>query len=351
MKPRPLQGYFLEDYHPGQRFHHATPRTLSSGDVSLYIALTGARQPLYSAYTVAQKVGYPACPVDDLLVFHIAFGKTVPDISYNAIANLGYADVRFLRPVFVGDTLRTETEILGVKENSNGKTGVVTVHSEAFNQHNEAVLTWIRWVMIAKRDEATPLPPQPSYAPHVPACVEPALLAVPPYLQPSGLQAHDSGSGKCGSDYAIGEIIDHPAGMTIDESDHTLATKLYQNTARVHFDAHHMKASRFGRRLIYGGHIISLCRAISFDGLENAISIAAINAGSHRHPCFAGDTLYAKSQVLAHWSLGNQVSALRLRLLGIKNATPESVTLTEPLPDSVVLDLDYTVLMPDRTPL
>ena len=100
-------GNFFEDFYIGQVFHHATPRTISDGDSALYIALTGARQVLSSADTVSHAMGYQRRVVDDLLAFHIALGKTVPDISINAVANLGYADVRFLQPVYVGDTLTT----------------------------------------------------------------------------------------------------------------------------------------------------------------------------------------------------------------------------------------------------
>ena len=136
---RPLAGYFFEDYRLGKKFVHAMPRTITQGDVALYQALTGSRLTLHCSEPFAQSLGYPSMPVDDLLVFHIAFGKTVPDISYNAVANLGYADCRFLQPVFIGDTLRTETEIIGLKANSNGKTGVVYVRSNCFNQRSEMV--------------------------------------------------------------------------------------------------------------------------------------------------------------------------------------------------------------------
>ena len=145
--------------------------------------------------------------------------------------------------------------------------------------------------------------------------------------------------------------------MTVDESDHTLATKLYQNNARVHFEAHLMQSSRFGRRLMYGGHVISICRALSYNGLSNALCIAAINGGAHCNPAFAGDTFYAYSEVLESWELPGRadIGALRLRTLGIKNL--ESEKIDNPMleidgrrryHDNVVLDQDYTVLIPRR---
>src|SRR5262249_62187775 len=95
-----------------------------------------------------------------------------------------------------------------------------------------------------------------------------------------------------------GERIHHLAGMTLDEADHTQATRLYQNTAKVHFDLHQMKESRFGRRLVYGGHVISVCYALAGNGLENVLAMAAWNSGTHANPTFAGDTLYAGNDVL-----------------------------------------------------
>ena len=81
----------------GQAFVHPTPRTITQGDVALYLGLTGSRNPLHCSQPYAMSLGYPSMPVDDLLVFHIAFGKTVHDISYNAVANLGYADRKSTR--------------------------------------------------------------------------------------------------------------------------------------------------------------------------------------------------------------------------------------------------------------
>lgn len=339
--PRTLDGYFFEDYRPGQHFVHATPRTITQGDIALYQALTGARSVVHCAEPVARALGYPALPVDDLLVFHIAFGKTVPDISYNAVANLGYADLRFLAPVFIGDTLSCATDIIGVKENSSGRNGNVYVRSVASNQRGEAVLTWIRWVMVSKRDVQAPAPV--TVIPDLPTFVAPADLRIFAGLRPERLKQADTGGARRFGDYRVGETIRHPAGMTLDETDHTLATKLYQNTARVHFDARHMAASTFGKRLVYGGQVISLCRALAHDGLENVLSWAAINAGAHKNPTFAGDTLHARTTVLDAWPLNPRLGALRLRLTGFKNHAPDSDAIP---PELVVLDLDYTVLMP-----
>ena len=109
-------GHYFEDFYLGMALPHATPLTLSTGDISLYRALTGSRHALYSAATFAQAQGYAQLPVDPLLAFHTVFGKTVPDISLNAVANLGYAEGQFLQPVYPGDTLRAVSEVIGLKQ-------------------------------------------------------------------------------------------------------------------------------------------------------------------------------------------------------------------------------------------
>jgi 2-methylfumaryl-CoA hydratase len=347
---RPASGYFFEDYTLGQKFVHAVPRTITNGDTALYQALTGSRNPLHCSVPFAQAMGYREMPVDDLLVFHIAFGKTVSDISYNAVANLGYAECRFVQPVYVGDTLRAETEIIGLKPNSSGKTGVVYVRSNCFNQRDELVLTWVRWVMVHRKtivsNPSTGAASEALSIPEFGNFVAPEKLTAAFAHQDNKVVSNATGSDKFFDDVVLNVPIKHPAGITLDETDHTLATKLYQNTARVHFDLHHMKDSRFGRRLIYGGQVISICRALAFDGLENALTIAAINAGSHTNPTFAGDTLYAVSTPLMKWPINEHVGALRLQLDGYKNIDPNAEEFTNVSDEHKVLSLDLTLLMP-----
>ncbi|PZO47938.1 MAG: hypothetical protein DCF16_17095 [Alphaproteobacteria bacterium] len=341
-------GNFLEDFRQGDVINHATPRTLSEADAALNIALTGARHALFSADSFAQVCGLPGAPIDPLLVFHTVFGKTVPDISLNAVANLGYAEGRFLAPVYPGDTLNAVSEVLGVKQNSNGKTGVVTVRTNGFNQVGEPVLTYVRWVMVNKRDESAAITDAP---PKTPApLVNANELVLPPGLDFSAYDDTLAGSPYRFEDYEIGEKIDHVDGMTVEEAEHQIATRLYQNTAKVHFDAHGQQNTRFGKRLIYGGVTISIARALSFNGLANAQLMLAINGGRHVGPLFAGDTLYAWSQVLGKEDLGD-AGALRLRLVALKNQPAHAFTdKTDDgaYAEHVVLDFDYWAAIPKR---
>ena len=349
MSTKTNPGNYFEDFAMDQMIHHATPRTIHSGDVSLYTALYGSRFALPSSDTFAQAIGFPSAPVDDLLAFHIVFGKTVPDISLNAIANLGYADGRFHRPVYTGDTLSTTSEVIGLKENSNGKTGVVYVRSTGSNQRGETVLDYVRWVMVRKRDEASTAPE--AIVPDLPDAVGVEQLVIPDNLDLARYDDVAAGSPYRWDDYVVGEKIDHVDGMTIEEAEHMTATRLYQNTAKVHFNQHTEKEGRFGRRLMYGGHIISLARALSFNGLANACRIVAINGGRHVSPTFAGDTIYAWSEILDRHEIPgrNDLGVLRLRTLAVKDTSCESFPEKDEKGDydtSVVLDFDYSVLMP-----
>jgi len=351
MAEKTARGNYFEDFRAGQVLRHATPRTVGEGDRALYIALTGSRFALNSSDEFAHTLGLPQAPLDDLLAFHIVFGKTVPDVSLNAVANLGYAGCVFGAPVYPGDTLSAESTVIGLKENSNGKTGVVWVRSSGVNQRGESVLDYIRWVMVNKRDAASPAPAP--VVPDLPESVPAVSFVVPDDLNMAGYDTGLAGSAHLWDDYLVGERIDHIDGMTIEDAEHQMATRLYQNTARVHFDLHGVKGGRFGRRIVYGGHVISLARALSFNGLANAVRVAAINGGRHTAPSFAGDTVYAWSEVLEKIALPGRadLGALRLRTVAAKDHPCADFPLqgadNKPHP-AVVLELDYTVLMPRR---
>lgn len=338
-------GRFFEDYRVGDRIVHAVPRTVTEGDRALYTALYPTRFALYSSDAFARQSGLPGSPIEDIAGFHVVFGKTVPDISLNAVANLGYADGRFLLPVYPGDTLTAASEVIGLRETSNGRSGVVWVRTTGRNQRGEAVLTYCRWVMVRKRDAAAPAPAVvvPDLAPAVAA----ADLVVPAGLDFSGYDFALAGERWRWGDYEVGERIDHVDRVTIEEAEHMLATRLWQNTAKVHFD---VTARDGGQRLIYGGHVISIARALSFNGLANAQVVAAINAGAHANPCFAGDTVGAWSEILDKAGTGTPgVGALRVRLVATKaGAEPFALKGDDgKYRPEVLLDLDLWVLIPE----
>ena len=349
MTSKTNNGNFFEDFRLGASITHATPRTITAGDVALYSALFGGRFAVQSSDDFARKIGYLRAPVDDFLVFHLVFGKTVPDISLNAVANLGYANGRIVKPVYPGDTIHAVSDVIGLKENSTRKTGIVYVRSRGFDQNGETVIYFVRWVMVRKRDEKAPAPEE--FVPELPPEMDIEILggACPPI----NVAAYDNalaGSAFRFDDYVVGEKIDHRDGVTVEEAEHMIATRLYQNTARIHFNHFNESKGRFGRRLIYGGHAISLARALSFNGLANAFHVAAINGGRHVNPLFGGDTVFAWSQVLAKAEIPGRedVGALRLRTVATKDRPCAEFPYMsgDDYDAAVILDLDYWVVIP-----
>jgi 2-methylfumaryl-CoA hydratase len=333
-------GNFFEDFKIGHVYTCPIPRTITLGDMAQYIALTGDRTPRFCD---ARNEVHP------LLVFHLVLGQTVRQISLNARANLGYAGLLWLRPVYAGDTIHTQAQVIGLKENANKETGIVYVKTQAFNQEKKTVMEYIRWVMVKKKDsvKATDYLAQPS----VPKLVEvlgidhltPVTDAVP--------NKEKSGGAFYFNDYQVGERIAHVDGMTVNSSDHMTFTRMFQNTAKIHFDA----LLTDGKPLVFGGFPMSLGYAQSFNGLENRTGICSINGGSHANPVYAGDTLYTFTEVLNKlpFSSESKVGALRLRMIVVKNEPVKniekfSIQIDDPKKPgkkkyhpNVVLDLDY----------
>jgi 2-methylfumaryl-CoA hydratase len=341
------EGNFFEDFYPGMKIIHAVPRTITSGDVSLYSALYGMRFAAQSSDEFAKSCGLARAPLDNLLLFHVIFGKTVPDISINAVANLGYAECRFLLPAWPGDSFYAYSEVIGVRENSNGKTGIVYVRSTGCNQDGQPVLSFVRWVMVNKRDPSTPAPDisVPQLASHVSG----DALVIPDGLDYANYDCTLAGSPYLFEDYEVGEKINHIDGTTIEEAEHQIATRLYQNTAKGHFDAALQKSSRYGRRIVYGGHVMNIARSLSFNGLANGSFVVAINGGRHVNPSVAGDTIYCWSQVLEKhlFAIHTNIGALRIRTIATKNEPSSDYPIPGSEKDgSIVLDLDYWLLLP-----
>ena len=336
---------YFEDYKLNEEINHSVPRTITDGDVAIYLSTTGSRFPLNYSAEFSKTLGLKKIPIDDILLFHMVFGRTVPDLSLNAIANLGYAGVKFHKPAFVGDTLDASSKIIGLKENSNGKTGTVYVESVGKNQNDEIVLTYYRWLMMRKRNEGM-IKSFKNTIPDLPDKVKTKDFNLIENFDVDKWSSSVSGSSFYFNDYSEEEEIHHLDGQTIEEAEHQIATRLYQNNARVHFNQHIEKSGRFGKRIIYGGYIISLARAISCNGLANTFKLAAIHSGKHSAPTFAGDTIYAWSKILEKEIIHKNVGAMMIRTLASKNDSKMNFPDKKNLTDNIVLDLEYSVLIP-----
>ena len=223
---------------------------------------------------------------------------------------------------------------------------MIWVRTQGLDSADAAVLDYVRWAMLRKRrrEVAAPAPVVPVLA----GSVGPEALVVPRELDFSGYDFALAGEPHRWGDYAVGERIDHVDAVTVEEADHLMATRLWQNTSKVHFDVTQRPDER---RLIYGGHMISLARALSFNGLANAQMIVALNAGSHVNPCFAGDTVRAWSEVLDRAETAAPgVGAIRLRTVAVKVGAGDAPFVRQgddgKYVASVLLDLDDWALRP-----
>lgn len=152
-------GRYLEEFVPGEVIHHWPGRTITEYDNTLFCLLTMNHHPVHldAHYAAATQFGQRL--VVGTLVFSLVVGMTVPDISGRAIANLAYEAVNHDGPVFAGDTLYAETEVLEVTPSrSKPDRGVVYVETRAANQRGERVLTFRRRVLIPRRPDEAPGP-------------------------------------------------------------------------------------------------------------------------------------------------------------------------------------------------
>lgn len=350
-------GNFFEDFRPAQVIRHASPVTLGHAHAVQFQSFYGSRFAVQASDDVARSVGFEAAPLHNMLVFHCVFGKSVPDISQNAVANLGYAEVRWHGAVAPGDTIYAASRVIGLKQNSSGTSGTVYVHTTATSRTGRPLLEFKRWVMVRKKAKDAPAPP--ASLPQLQSVVDPATIALAPALRiPAGtFDTGLTGSTYAWEDYQAGETIAHHASVEM-AADHMNATRfLGHNTAAVHFDS---TRTGSGARLIYGGHVMQHVLSMSHNGLENVLDIVAINGGAHTAPVIEGDRLQAYSRIIDKAPLSGRtdVALLRVRAVGFKAREPADADAFPDRRDDpakpgqqaydprVVLDLDYWAAVP-----
>ena len=146
-----ILGFYYEDFVVGEEIKHALSKTIFESDNNLFSLLTMNHHPVHINMDYAAKNQHGKSLVVGTLVFSLAVGMTVPEISGKAIANLGYEDIRHLNPVFINDTLYARTKILDKRESkTKPDRGIVHVETVAFNQNGVDVLSFRRNVLVKK---------------------------------------------------------------------------------------------------------------------------------------------------------------------------------------------------------
>lgn len=148
-------GRYFEDFRVGDVYRNPLGRTITDVDNAWFTLLTMNTNPMHFDVEYAKRSEFGKLLVNSGLTVAILLGLTVADVSQHGVANLGWREIRLLKPVFAGDTLYAESRVLEARESSSRPhAGIVTVRSRGINQRGEVCLSWIRSVMVLKRAAA-----------------------------------------------------------------------------------------------------------------------------------------------------------------------------------------------------
>jgi 2-methylfumaryl-CoA hydratase len=323
---RKRTGHFLEDFEPGQVFRHKLGKTVTEGLFTTFTEFSMTTNPLAKNARYARAYGFEGLVCPPGLVMLVAFSQTVEDVSENARANLEYIDMRFGAPLYVGDTVEVETKVLGIRPSaSRPNLGIVHVQSTGrknVGAADEAVVaTWQRKVQVYKHDDAAEL----SVGEVEPDAVD-CPLWLPPYDPARDYKAlaHLSNPDTYFEDFEPGTRIEHSRGRTITD-EHLHLTAILDNTSQVHCNQLmiDLDPAQYvgGRLIVFGGIPFVLCLGLSCPDVgDNALGDLVYRTGRHTAPLFAGDTVFAATEILGRRDLPGRpdLGVLETRLLGHK---------------------------------
>lgn len=306
---RKKRSNFLEDFRVGQVFRHKVGKTLTEGLLNAFTEFAMTTNPLHKNLRYARRYGFRGLVVSPGLVMNVVFSQSVEDISENARANLEYIDMRFGVPVFIGDTIEVTTTVLGIKPSSREPDrGVVHVQTTGYNQNREVVLTFQRKVQIWKGNVAASV--QDAALADIPTV--PCGLTLPPY-DPAGNYrefAHLTNADTYFEDFSPGDVIEHSRGRTV-MTEHMMLTAMLDNTAQLHTNQFLIEQNpeRYigGKLIVYGGIPFNLCLGLSCpDVADNSLGDVCYASGRHTGPVFAGDTIFASTEVRGKRDFGER---------------------------------------------
>ena len=344
-------GNFLEDFRPGQVFRHKLGKTVTEGLFTTFTEFAMTTNPLSKNARYARAHGFDGLVVPPGLAMLVAFSQTVEDVSENARANLEYIDMRFGAPVYVGDSIEVVTKVLGIKTSaSRPNLGVVHVQSTARKNIGElteaTVMTWQRKVQVYKGDDAAKV----NAGEIAPDAIECALW-LPPYDAKRDYKAlaHLSNADTYWEDFEPGTHIEHSRGRTIT-SEHIHLTAILDNTSQVHCNQHMIDQNPEqyvgGQLIIFGGIPFVLCLGLSCpDIADNALGDLVYKTGKHTAPLFAGDTVFAATEILGKRELSGRadLGVVATRLFGYKPKAKDSQERVQ------IFELDREVVVKRRS--
>lgn len=318
---RPQYGRYLDEFVPGQVFVHPRGYTFDRGPMLDFARVFMQCNPLYLNLEYAKAHGFTDLPASPQMVFNVVLSLGVHNDSEKAIANLGYYNVQFLRPVYPGDTLRGYTKVMDRKARGEDKPGIVLIRTLGINQHNQVVLQYERKIMVGYRGDRLPTTPAPTTPVEFP-WVEHPVAELP--INAGGYPSQLTGPNTYFEDFALGDLIVHANGRTITD-EHMAWTYLVGNTHPLHFDRVYstgLSGKMSGEPIVYGGLVFAWLEGLaSRDVSENALWELGFTEGYHTQPAVSGDTVSALSRVVATETLPNTDTAgiVTFQFIGVKN--------------------------------
>ena len=318
---QPQYGRYLDELDPGQVFEHPRGFTFATGNMLDFARTYMQTNPLYLNTQYARAHGFSDLPASPQMVFNVTLSLGVQNDSEKAIANLGYYQVEFLRPVYPGDTLRAFTKVLERKDRGADKPGIARIRTVSVNQDDQVVLQYERKIMVAWRGDRLPTTPAADVAVAFPGEDAP-VVDLP--LNNSHYAPGLTGPNTYFEDFAPGEIIVHANGRTITE-EHMALTYLVGNSHPLHFDrvfSSGLSGKMSGEPIVYGGLVFAWLEGLaSRDVSEHAVWELGFTEGYHTQPASAGDTVCALTRILSVEDVpaAADYGVVTMQLIGVKN--------------------------------
>ena len=318
---QPQYGRYLDELDPGQVFEHPRGFTFDTGNMLVFARTYMQTNPLYLNTQYARAHGFSDLPASPQMVFNVTLSLGVQNDSEKAIANLGYYQVEFLRPVYPGDTLRAFTKVLERKDRGADKPGIARIRTVSVNQDDQVVLQYERKIMVAWRGDRLPTTPAADVAVAFPGEDAPVVdLPLNNGQYAPGL----TGPNTYFEDFSPGDIIVHANGRTITE-EHMALTYMVGNSHPLHFDrvfSSGLSGKMSGEPIVYGGLVFAWLEGLaSRDVSEHAVWELGFTEGYHTQPAFAGDTVGALTRILSVEDVPGAADygVVTMQLIGVKN--------------------------------
>lgn len=318
----PQYGRYLDELEPGQVFEHPRGFTFTASNMLHFARTFMQANPLYLNAEYACAHGFRDLLASPQMVFNVTLSLGVQNDSEKAIANLGYYQVQFLRPVYPGDTVRSFTKVLERRDRGPDKPGITRIRTVGVNQDNAVVLQYERKILVGWRGERPATTPAPEVTIDFPGEDAP-VLQLPLVNVPAA--AGLTGPNTYFEDFTPGDIIVHANGRTITD-EHMALTYMVGNSHPLHFDrlfSSSLSGKMSGEPIVYGGLVFAWLDGLaSRDVSEHAVWELGFTEGYHTQPAFAGDTVGALSRILSAEALpGNDgYGVVTMQLIGVKNS-------------------------------